>query len=54
MSTTRGLRLLGSGILTMKLVALVQRGTKRDFIDLYCLEKEKFRLEEMISLVEKI
>ncbi len=27
-------------IAAMKLVALVQRGTKKDFIDLYCLEKK--------------
>lgn len=50
----QGVKIAGlRDIAAMKLVALVQRGTKKDFIDLYCLEKEKFRLEEMISLVEK-
>lgn len=34
----------------MKLIALVQRGTRKDFIDLYFIDKEVIRLEEIFSL----
>ena len=34
----------------MKLIALVQRGTKKDFIDLYFIEKEAIKIEELINL----
>lgn len=34
----------------MKIVALVQRGTKRDFIDLYFIEKKAIKIEELINL----
>jgi len=37
-------------IALMKIVALVQRGTKRDFIDLYFIEKETIKIEELINL----
>lgn len=37
----------------MKLIALVQRGTKRDFIDLYFLDKEHVSFEAMLGLYTK-
>ena len=37
-------------IALMKLIALVQRGTKKDFIDLYFIEKEVIKIEELINL----
>ncbi|MFZ5945979.1 MAG: nucleotidyl transferase AbiEii/AbiGii toxin family protein [Bacillota bacterium] len=37
-------------IALMKLIALVQRGTKKDFIDLYFIEKEAMKIEELINL----
>lgn len=37
-------------IALMKIIALVQRGTKRDFIDLYFIEKEAIKIEELINL----
>ncbi len=37
-------------IALMKLIALVQRGTKKDFIDLYFIEKEAIKIEELINL----
>ncbi len=35
-------------IALMKLVALLQRGTRKDFIDLFFLDKEHIRFEEML------
>lgn len=40
-------------IAAMKLAAIVDRGTKRDFIDLYFLAKEKYKLKEMLSFYNK-
>lgn len=37
-------------IALMKIIALVQRGTKKDFIDLYFIEKEVMKIEELINL----
>ncbi len=37
-------------IALMKLVALVQRGTRKDFVDLYFLDKEQVNFEEMLRL----
>jgi len=37
----------------MKLVAMVQRGTRKDFIDLHFLDKEKVSFEEMLDLFPK-
>lgn len=37
-------------IALMKLIALVQRGTRKDFIDLYFLDKEWVSFEEMLNL----
>lgn len=37
-------------IALMKLVAMVQRGTRKDFVDLYFLDKEKVAFEEMLQL----
>ncbi|MGI5911075.1 MAG: nucleotidyl transferase AbiEii/AbiGii toxin family protein [Syntrophomonadaceae bacterium] len=37
-------------IALMKLIALVQRGTKKDFIDLYFIEREVIRIEKLINL----
>lgn len=37
-------------IALMKLVALVQRGTRKDFVDLYFLDKEQVSFEEMLRL----
>jgi len=39
-------------IAAMKLIAIIQRGVKRDFIDLYFLA-EKFGLEKIMTLTEK-
>lgn len=39
-------------IAAMKLIAIVQRGTKRDFIDIYCLMKE-MGLKKMLEAVRK-
>jgi len=36
----------------MKLIAIVQRGTKRDFIDIYCLIKQ-FGLKTLLEVVQK-
>lgn len=40
-------------IAAMKLAALVDRGTKRDFIDLYFLIKEKYNLETIFNFYNK-
>lgn len=40
-------------IAAMKIAALVDRGTKRDFIDLYFLIKEKYSLENMFNFYNK-
>lgn len=40
-------------ISAMKLVAVTDRGTKKDFIDLYCLANKLFTMEEMFELYEK-
>lgn len=46
-----GIRVAGiKDIALMKIVALVQRGTKRDFIDLYFIEKKAIKIEELINL----
>lgn len=37
----------------MKLAAIVDRGTKKDFIDLYFLVKEKYSLEEIFKFYDK-
>lgn len=37
-------------IALMKMVALVQRGARKDFTDLYFLDKEKISFEEILSL----
>lgn len=39
-------------IATMKIIALVQRGTKRDFIDFYFLLKE-FSLAKLVKFTQK-
>ena len=39
-------------IAAMKLIAIVQRGTKRDFIDIYCLIKH-IGLKKMFDAVQK-
>ena len=47
----RGIKVAGiRDIALMKIMALVQRGTKRDFIDLYFIEKEAIKIEELINL----
>lgn len=38
-------------IAAMKMIAIIQRGTKRDFIDIYYLLK-KYRMEELLSLTQ--
>lgn len=40
-------------IAAMKIAAIVDRGTKRDFIDLYFLIKEKYRIEEILNFYNK-
>jgi len=40
-------------IAAMKLVAITDRGTKKDFIDLYFLAKKKFPFEEMFKFYDK-
>lgn len=40
-------------IAAMKLAAIVDRGTKRDFIDLYFLAKERYNLEKMLNFYNK-
>ena len=40
-------------IAAMKLAALVDRGTKRDFIDLYFLAKEKYNLKTILNFYNK-
>jgi len=40
-------------IAAMKVAALVDRGTKRDFIDLYFLIKEKYKLEDILNFYNK-
>ncbi len=37
----------------MKLAAIVDRGTKRDFIDLYFIAKEKYSLEKILKFYDK-
>ncbi|MFZ5366185.1 MAG: nucleotidyl transferase AbiEii/AbiGii toxin family protein [Patescibacteria group bacterium] len=37
----------------MKIAAIVDRGTKRDFIDLYFLIKEKYQIEEILKFYNK-
>jgi hypothetical protein len=37
----------------MKLVALSQRGTKKDFVDLFFLLREKLTIEDLKTLVEQ-
>ena len=37
-------------IALMKLIAIVQRGTKKDFIDLFFIDKEVIKIEEIINL----
>jgi len=49
--TYKGVQLASlTDIALMKLVALVQRGTKKDFVDLYFLDKEHVTFEELLSL----
>lgn len=40
-------------IAAMKLVAITDRGTKKDYIDLYFLAKKRFNFEEMFKFYEK-
>ncbi len=40
-------------IACMKLDALASRGTKRDFVDIYCIAQTGLTLPEMIALFEK-
>lgn len=40
-------------ISAMKLAAIVDRGTKRDFIDLYFLAKEKYSLERILEFYDR-
>lgn len=40
-------------IAAMKIAAICDRGTKRDFIDLYFLIKETFSLEEILEFYDK-
>ena len=40
-------------IACMKLVAVAQRGTKKDFVDLYFVLQKYFSLEELLSSFEK-
>lgn len=40
-------------IALMKLIALVQRGTKKDFIDLYFIEKEVIKIDQLIHLLSE-
>jgi predicted nucleotidyltransferase component of viral defense system len=40
-------------IAAMKLVALSQRGTKKDFVDLFFLLREKLTVEDLRTLVER-
>lgn len=40
-------------IAAMKIAAIVDRGTKRDFIDLYFLVKEKYSFEEIFGFYNK-
>jgi len=37
----------------MKLSAIVQRGSKKDFIDIFALEEKKFPLKKMLSYYQK-
>jgi predicted nucleotidyltransferase component of viral defense system len=37
----------------MKLVAITQRGTKKDFVDLYALGQNTFTLQEMLTLYRR-
>lgn len=37
----------------MKIAAIVDRGTKRDFVDLYFLVKEKYKTEEILGFYDK-
>lgn len=40
-------------IAAMKIAAICDRGTKRDFIDLYFIAKEKFSLDEVLDFYDK-
>lgn len=40
-------------IAAMKLVAITDRGTKKDYIDLYCLAKKRFSIEKMFDFYDK-
>jgi len=40
-------------IAAMKLVAITDRGTKKDYIDLYCLAKKCFPIEKMFEFYDK-
>lgn len=40
-------------IAAMKLVAITDRGTKKDYIDLYVLARKKFTFEQMFDLYDK-
>lgn len=42
-----------SDIAAMKLVAITDRGTKKDFVDLFFLAKKCFSLEEMFKYYDK-
>jgi hypothetical protein len=37
----------------MKLVAIAQRGVKKDFVDVYALGQSKFKLSEMLTLYQR-
>jgi predicted nucleotidyltransferase component of viral defense system len=40
-------------IALMKIIALIQRGSKKDFIDLFFIEKEGIRIEQIMDLFSK-
>lgn len=42
-----------SDIAAMKIAAICDRGTKRDFIDLYFIAKQKFSLDEVLDFYDK-